>query len=487
MKMPTDPTQRERLRLALLAERARRDPNAFAELAMVDQSGRPWRQQPFHRQWQGLIPREGPAKILIAAPREFAKTSQMILRIIWELGNNPELRIKVVSASADLAGNIVAEIQRHIEHNPWVRLVFPHLKPDPKGPWSRGELLVQRRSLAKDPSVVAAGLFSTGVGGRADLIVFDDVCDQRNTVEQAAMRGHVKRMFYETWLNLLGPDGRAVYIATVWHVDDLTMELRSSGAWQVWWRPARDPVTSELLWPGHWPAEALTRREREIGARSFARQFLLQPVSDEERTFPEVALQACLDDQVAVGQLLVPDDWPRYAGVDLAASLGQKASWTVMLTVAVDPETKRRHVLEIVRARQSFPDTIHMIRTQWKKHQHHLIFVESNGFQQAVVDQLPREDCSIPVRGFHTGTQKYDEQIGIPSLSASMANGAWRIPARVDSHHSGCECGTCALIRELQFDPHSQYSDCLMAMWLCESAARGFGTHPADSFTILIG
>jgi len=367
MKMPTDPKQRERMQAALLAERARRDVNAFAEFVMVDQAGRPWRQEPFHRQWQDLIPCQGPAKVLIGAPREFAKTSQMIARILWELGTNPELRVKVVSATAELADNIVGEIQRHIQQNPRVRLVFPRLRPDPKGPWSRGELLVHRTNLAKDPSVVAAGALGSGVGGRADLIIFDDVCDQRNAILQPAMREQIKATFHETWENLLGPDGRAVHIATVWHVDDLTMELRRGGAWQVWWRPARDPVNGELLWPERWTAEALARREREIGARSFARQFLLQPVSDEERTFPQVALQACLDDQVAPGQLLVPDDWPRYAGVDLAASLGQKASWTVMLTAAVDPESKRRHLLEIVRARQPFPDTIQMIRSQWEK------------------------------------------------------------------------------------------------------------------------
>ncbi|NIQ98606.1 MAG: hypothetical protein GTN78_00165, partial [Gemmatimonadales bacterium] len=181
---------------------------------------------------------------------------------------NPELRVKVVSATAELAGNIVAEIQRHIDHNGRVRLVFPHLRPDQKGPWSRGELLVQRKSLAKDPSVVAAGILGSGVGGRADLIVFDDVCDQRNAILQPAMRDQIKLTFHETWENLLGPEGRAVYIATVWHVDDLTMELHGSRAWQVWWRPARDSVNGELLWPERWTEKALARREREIGARS---------------------------------------------------------------------------------------------------------------------------------------------------------------------------------------------------------------------------
>jgi hypothetical protein len=487
MALPHDPNKREHLRLAVLAEQARRDIDAFCEFVMRDQEGRPWRQQPFHRQWQASIPMEGPLKLLIGAPRESAKTSQMVARILWELGRNPELRIKVVSATQELAGNIVAEVQRHIiDHNPRLRLVFPGLRPNPSGPWSRGELLVQRRSLAKDPSVVAAGILSSGVGGRADLIVFDDVCDQRNAILQPAMRQQIKATFHETWENLLGPGGRAVYIATVWHVDDLTMELRNSGAWQVWWRPAQDPVNGELLWPERWTAEALARREREIGARAFARQFLLQPVSDEERTFPDMALDECLDNQVIRGQLLVPEEWPRVAGVDLAASLGQRTSWTVMVTAAIDPESGCRHMLEVVRARQSFPATIKMIENQFEKHKHRLIFVESNGYQQVVLGQLSSEDMSIPVRGFQTSVQKYDESVGIPSLSASMANGSWRIPTGGEPHPSGCECGWCALVRELQLHPYSKYTDCLMAPWFCESAARELGRYEALSTPMIL-
>ena len=471
-------TQLQRIEERLQAGLARRDVNDFCEYVM-EYKGQRWKQAPFHREWQREIPLEGPSHNQIGAPRESAKTSQMIARILWELGRNPDLRVKVVCATQELADNIVAEIGRHIEQNRRLRLVFPKLRPDPRGPWSRGELLVQRRSLAKDPSVVAAGILSSGAGGRADLIVFDDVCDSRNAILQPALREQIKHAFYETWLNLLGPSGRAVYIGTVWHVDNLSMEIKHSGEWQVWWRPARDPVTGELLWPERWSAQALAERERKIGPRAFARQYLLEPVSDEERTFPELVLAACRDDRFAPGEVVVPEDWPRYAGVDLAASMGQRASWTVMMTVAVDPESKRRYPLEIVRKRQSFPDTIQMILHQWRKHKHRLIYVESNGFQQAVVQHLPTQDCSLPIQGFHTGSQKDDEQVGIPSLSASMANGSWLLPDGGEVHAYGCECGYCAWRHELELHPHSRYQDCLMAMWFAESAARG---NPYDEF-----
>lgn len=465
-------------------ELARRDVSEFCQLVFRDPSGQPWVQQPFHREWQQLLPLEGPARLLIGAPRESAKSSQVaVARVLWELGRNPQLRVKIVCATEQLARDLVAEIQRHLEWNPLLQQVFPRLRPSPKGPWTREALLLERDSIAKDPSVAAHGILSSGVGGRADLIVFDDVCDQRNAVLQPALREQVKQALQETWINLLGPKGRAVYTGTVWHQDDLTMELRGHPEWRHWWRPARDEVTKEPLWPDRWDAEALAQREREIGARAFARQYLLLPVSDEERTFPPEVMDACCDDAVIPRRVEAPEAWPRYAGVDLASALGQKASWTVIFTCAVNPENQRRFPLEIIRKRQSFPETIRTVQEQWRRHKPKLIYVESNAYQQAVVDQLAHEDRSIPVEAYQTGGEKYDERVGIPSLSAGMARGSWLIPSGGQPHAARCECGWCAWRRELELHPHGETADVLMAMWLCESAAR---EHRGEGFGILI-
>jgi hypothetical protein len=467
-----------RARATVLAELARRDVNVFVELCMQDPLGHLWMQQPFHREWQALLPVEGPARVLIGAPRESAKTSQLaIARVLWELGRNPDLRVKIVTSTDDLAADIVAAIADQIARNPRVRHVFPNLRPASASLWPKpgarsNRLVVARTTQDKDPSVSGHGILSTGAGGRADLVVFDDVVDYRNAVASPTLRGRVAQSLLEVWINQLGPTGRALYVGTVWHEDDLTMQLRANPEWTVWWRPARDEVTGEPLWPERWSLEALAAREREIGPRAFARQYLLQPLSDEERSFPAEVLAACRDETRVPGHVEVPKEWPCYCGVDLAASLGQKSSWTVMFTAAVDPQSKRRYPLEIIRKRQHFPATIQMIQEQWRKWHPRLIYVESNAYQMAVVQELSQTDRSIPVRAYTTGTEKMDPQVGIPSLAAGMANGAWLIPAGGPPHSTQCECGWCAWVRELSLHPGGEYSDCIMAMWLCELAAR---------------
>jgi len=472
-----------RAKQSLRAELARRDVNAFCEYVMEGPDGKPWVQQDFHKEWQALLPMEGPARVLIGAPRESAKTTQLsIARVLWELGRYPPLRVKIITSTDELASDIVASIADHIVRNPRVREVFPHLLPASRGLWPKAgartsRLVVARTIRSKDPSVSGHGILSTGVGGRADLVIFDDVVDYRNAIAQPALRGQVAQSCLEVWINLLGPKGRAVYVATVWHQEDLTMQLKANPQWTVWWRPARDPVSGELLWPGRWDEEALAAREREIGPRPFARQYLLQPLSDEERTFPEHVLAACKDSGHIPGQVEVAENWMRYSGVDLASSLGQKASYTVMFTLAVDPDSKRRYPLEIIRRRQLFPATIQMIKESYERWRHRMVYVESNAYQQAAAQELSQQDRSIPVRAYQTGSEKMDPKVGIPSLSAGMANGSWLIPSGGEAHPTGCDCGWCAWVRELVLHPGGEHSDCVMAMWLCELAAReGDGT-----------
>lgn len=458
--------------LAAEAELARRDVNVFCELAMRDPKGRPWKQALFHREWQDGLPAEGPARALIGAPREFAKSSQMaVARPLWELGRNPELRMKIVCATDGLAEKLLGEIARNIHHNPHLHRVFPRLRPDPAGPWTRSQLRVACRSLAKDPSIEAHGILSTGVGGRADLVVFDDVCDQRTAVLQPTMRERIKSVFYETWLNILGPQGRAVYIATVWHPADLTVELRDSGQWHAWWKGARDELTGELLWPARWDEEALRTREAEIGSRAFARQFLLQAVSDEERLFSADAIARCRDSRYPVGRLMPPDGWSICIGVDLAASIRSTGSWNVIFVLAVNPEGQRLPV-EIVRfqARLSaVVDRILEAARQWRPQR---IVVEDNGFQEAVLELARNEDPELPLEGHRTGANKADEQIGLPALAASLDRAQWIIPAGGTPHGGGCTCAYCAWQREMSLYPAAEHSDTVMAMWFADIAAR---------------
>ncbi len=251
-------------------ERARESASAFMEYCFVDESnGKPYQQQWFHDEWHKAWDRH--QRVMVIAPRDHAKTSNVVGRVIWELGKNPNLRVKVVCASDGRAKERLFEIDQHIMTNPRVREVFPELIPDPNAPWNAHRLVLKRTARHRDASVEALGITSTATGGRADLLIADDVVDRRNALSFPALREQIKQAWKSDWTNLLEPDSRVWYICTLWSPSDLSHELMDNKAYKV----LRYDIDEGFgaIWPGKWSVEHLRKRYEEIGSVEFNRAF----------------------------------------------------------------------------------------------------------------------------------------------------------------------------------------------------------------------
>lgn len=211
------------------------DTNGFVEFIMRDnQTGEPIRQEAIHRSWQAHVERckERGKFCLILAPWGHGKSEQMaIARPLFELGRNPNLRIKIVTNTPEFAQARLQTIQQYIDKSLQYRAVFPNIQPAHKEDWNKHKLVVERETYAEDGSVEAYGVFQTATGGRADMLIFDDIVDLNNAVLNSAMRPKVIEVFHNVWLPRLEPGGFAIYIATRWHMEDLTSALLSNPQW----------------------------------------------------------------------------------------------------------------------------------------------------------------------------------------------------------------------------------------------------------------
>lgn len=213
-----------------LVERAREDINTFVEFVMRDEAGQPFVQDEAHAVIQNFITacwNHGRWPVILAH-WGMGKTSQMIARILWEIGRDRNLRVKIVCNSD---GNAVARVKligQYITESPEYRMVFPDVVPDREGSWSGHQLFIQREGKSADPTVEAKSVLATAVGARSDLLVFDDVVDYRNAVVQPALRETVIETYRNVWLSRMEPWGRLVYIATAWTQNDLTSWLQTS-------------------------------------------------------------------------------------------------------------------------------------------------------------------------------------------------------------------------------------------------------------------
>jgi hypothetical protein len=400
-------------------------------------------------------------RVLIEAPRGFAKTTWATRKILFCLGHNPDLLVTYVTGDDELANLVGEEIATHIESNDRLHEVFPNLVPD-KTRWSKGSRNVPRNIIAKDPSLRFCGIFSTGTGGRSHMIIFDDITSFRTSVQHPGLRENLKRIFSDVWMKYLLPGGVALVICTPWHVGDVVAGLEASKSWKLIKIPALNEKM-ESNWPEFWPTDVLLA-EMEEDPESFARQKMLKPMSGVDVSFDYKVIESCF-----VARDHISPDWPRYVGVDLSPSLGGKGCWNSIFVVAVDP-AKVRHVDQILRFKGESVEVIEQLIEIYNRTHFVLCVVENNAYQAALIPFIETFGTGMPLYGYRSGAQKFDMRQGVPSLHAQMKQGLWVFEYSSEHEAPGHTCNMCVLIEELTDFPHGKHSDVLMSLWLATKA-----------------
>jgi hypothetical protein len=230
--------------LAMKARRAREDPVEFAEFCFADETGQPMRLPQVHRELHEFL--TNAPRGLVEMPRDHGKTTQVMIRGLWELGRNPNLRILLVCGSSALAQQRGRFLRDAIANNPRVHRVFPHLKPE--RPWRASLFRVHCSGNSVSPSVVVLGIGAQATGSRADLLICDDVVDVR-ALRSQTIRDKTKTIYRENFVNMLEPNGRAWMLFTPWHAGDLNAELKQNPKYQQFRRAVGNDL--EPVWRGN--------------------------------------------------------------------------------------------------------------------------------------------------------------------------------------------------------------------------------------------
>lgn len=249
------------------------------------------------------------SRLCIEAFRGVGKSWVTSAYVLWELYRNPELKIMVVSASKNRADNFTTFTLSLINDIPQLR----HLAPKKNQRCSRVEFDVGPASPDQTPSVFSRGIDSQLTGGRADIIVSDDVEVMNNsmTVERRDQLQE-KLKEYSAILKPFNPEihigdfqPRIVYLGTPQTEDSIYNKLPETFKKRVW--PALVPNLDEIEGygndlapmiqvmfdnkeygqptdPKRFDMDELLDRRAEYGAAGFQLQFMLNTkLSDEER------------------------------------------------------------------------------------------------------------------------------------------------------------------------------------------------------------
>lgn len=578
-----------------------------------------------HIEWHNLATKamkEGQPCVIFAC-RSHGKTTYLsVLRVLFLLGHNPNLRIKIVSHSDKKSADILRQIKEAIEYNEKLRKVFPHLKPGPV--WAANKILVERDLWSKDVTIEALGVLSGATGGRcvvlgtkiltdkgfipieeikegdyvigksgrfrrvektwkrpykgkiicfntclggpikvtpehrilafdlklrsfwicakdfddnrhlffspynkqleerfrilkteslegesllvpclekweeeyegfvydltvdqdgsfcsfgvtlknSDYIIFDDIVEFKNTIQNPALIPMVKEAFYNNWLNLLEPNGYGwCLVGTIWTQMDLHWELHQKPfKYKKVYRI--DLNTLEPIWPEHWPKEKLLERYNSMPLRAFARAFGNVPISREDAVFFKEHIDKCI-------VFNHPEKYREKCdfvilGVDLAISQKKSSANTAIFVLGVMSKKEKLVALHIEYGKWSSPETVRAIMKIFDDWKADLIVVENNQYQEALVQWLEEFNRSLPIKTHYTTASKFDPEIGLPSMSLEFERGKWIIPIGKIPHESDCKCGFCQWINEMIMYPFAERSDILMASYFAREGYRKY-------------
>lgn len=466
-------------------------------------------------------------KVALAAPRGHTKSTCFSVNYpLWEIARNPDIRILMVSNTESQSQSFLREIVGNIERNQLYVDFAGQMKPKIPEKWTAREIIVNRNNLnMKDPTISTVGVGGTILSKRADLIICDDLLSLENT-KTIDQRQKMRDWFHQVLLPVLSPNGRVIFVGTVWHPQDLLLELLSDAGWDY-----RKKFKSVIEWPLHmdlweqWYALRMkgtedargeadrffttNYSEMHVGVRvmwpehfTFAMLYLLwrtnriafekayqnNIISREDQKFKEEWLERAKmrGANYRLLRTLTPDQRKEYTtvtgGIDLAAGEDEQNDDNAMVALGHRRLDDMVQLLSMDRGKFTPKDWRSTIAERGDALKHDRIIVETNGYQIALKRDLA--DKNLPIVSFTTGGEKFDPYIGVESLAILFEND--RIILPYDKSDPYTIALVDQLVDELRQFPVGHTGDSAMALWFAYTALRDLAGKGQSGFLQIV-
>jgi hypothetical protein len=459
-------------------------------------------------------------RILLNIPPNHAKSMTVTIDYVtWQVCQNPNFRVLIVSQTQQLAADFLYAIKQRLTHPNYEALQQAYAAGvgfnSKSASWQATRVTFGdelRESSEKDPNIEAVGIGGQIYGKRADMIIVDDAVTLKNANEFEKQI----RWLTQDVRSRLNPTGKLIIIGTRVSAVDLYKELRSEDRypgglvpWTYLAMPAllsvdNDPDKWETLWPAsdapfdgqmesdkdedglypRWNGRNLYNERQAMDASTWALVYQQQDISDDA-IFDPVCVRGSIDGMRKAGRLVPgnpghPRDVNGFSficGLD-PAMVGDTAA----ICYAVDRVTHKRYIVDAIKITRPTPAAIRQLIFDWTTlYSPSEWIVEKNAFQSFLTqDEGIRANLAsrgVLLREHHTGNNKWDSGFGVASMSTLFGTKQFDGKHHRDNliHLPSDQTENIkALIEQLiTWSPTTKgKTDMVMALWFCEIRAR---------------
>jgi len=417
-------------------------------------------------------------KLINFAPYHAKSTLATVKSTLYEIILDPSSRTALISRAGPLAEAFLYQIKQHLTdpdlYNGAAGNLIEEWGPfyNP-GYWAADQIYIAGRSGAqKEPTVSTYGFGKQIYGRRFDRMIFDDVADLENQNTPESIAKMYKKIWQE-YSNRVGKTGRLIFVGTRVASGDIYSMLDDVDGMNVLRFPCiLDEEEQATLWPEHFPYSAAVAQRNAMSEADFQLVYQNIDMPGHGASFTQEALDRSHDTDRFIGQY--GPNWGLVAGLDPAGA-NEQAGYTALVLLAVDLDTGRRHLIDLVNVKQmKAPQVIAQVLEWADRYPLRELRVEVNGLQAQLYQYNTELQAGLTARGVriaphvtHKGN-KWDPQFGVEAMATLYHNQMISTPwADANSRKKFRE-----LEQQLIQFPMGKVSDLVMAMWFAEIGCR---------------
>jgi hypothetical protein len=372
------------------------------------------------------------------------------------IATNPNIRIKVVSKTQQMAKDFLYAVKQRLTNPGWADLQRAYAPVEgfkaTADKWTQDAIYLDRESGEKDPTLQALGIGGQIYGARADIIILDDCVTLTNVAEYEKQI----RWIQQEVLTRVGPTGKILVVGTRVDAIDMYKELRNperypdgKSPWTYLAMPAvlefkDDPKDWVTLWPKsdkpwdgdptppdedglypRWDGYHLRRRRGVLDPKTWAMVYQQQDV-DSTAVFPAECVRGSVSGMRKPGPLIpgAPGHPESLQSQFIICSMDPAMSGdTFSIAYSGDRSNQKRYVLEASRMPAPTPQQIRELIFSWtEKYNPQVWVIEKNAFQLFLTQDTEIRNY-LSSRGIrliehYTGKNKMDAEFGVASMSS---------------------------------------------------------------------